>query len=121
MFSRTIMDFTVANVEDTLKTIKEWAHQNNYHLKKSSYSWQLFQKGTGFLVAPMMLEISYNGLTFHLEAWVRATLLARLGALFLIPAEIGIESEGFKMAIPKKIAREAVNKLLDQLGQPSIP
>jgi hypothetical protein len=43
-----------------------------------------------------------------------------MGALFLIPAEMGIESGGIKGALPRSMARNSVNKLLAQLDQPPI-
>jgi hypothetical protein len=42
-----------------------------------------------------------------------------MGALFLIPAD-RIESGGLKVALPRSMARNAVNKLLSELGQPPI-
>ena len=98
-----------------------WAGQNGYTIKQDSSSERLYQKGVGFLVAPMMLSVRSDGQQVTLEAWVRANLFVRLGALFLIPAEMGIESGGFKLVVPRNIARKAVNQLLPQLGQPPIP
>jgi hypothetical protein len=34
---------------------------------------------------------------------------------------MGIESGGFRAVLPRSIARNAINILLNQLGQPSIP
>jgi hypothetical protein len=72
------------------------------------------------MVAPMMLQLQQADGQLHLEAWIRGTLLARMGSFFLLPAEMGIESGGFRAVIPRGVARGAVNKLLNSLGQPSI-
>jgi hypothetical protein len=39
---------------------------------------------------------------------------------FMLPAEMGIESGGFKGVLPRKIARDGVNALLKLLNQPLI-
>jgi hypothetical protein len=120
MSSRTVIDFQVGNADDTWKAIDQWAQENGYNQKEASGSFKRFQKGVGFLVAPMMLEVTIEGQNAHLEAWVRANLFVRAMALFIVPSEMGIHSGGVKMAVPRKIARNAVNKLLEQLNQPLI-
>lgn len=119
MTSRTIRDFGVE--AEIWPTVAGWAAETGFRLKESSDSQRLYQKGRGFLVAPMMLEISSAAGQVHLEAWVRANVFARLMALFLIPAEMGVESGGFRMVAPRRIARQAINKLLERLGQSPIP
>ncbi len=120
MERRTIIDFTIDNEEETWKVINQWAQENNYKPKESTGQGKLFQKGTGFLVAPMMFEVTIEGQALHMEAWIRANLLNRIFSLFILPAEMGIPSGGIKAVAPRKIARKAVNKLLEQLGQPLI-
>ena len=118
MSKRTVLDFGIQ--ADPWLTIDSWAQQSGYRLKEGSGANRLYQKGTGFMVAPMMLLLQQADGQLHLEAWIRGTLLARIGSLFIIPAEMGIESGGFRATIPRGIARSAVNKLLNSLGQPSI-
>jgi len=118
MNKRTVIDFDSA--DDIWTTIDQWAEESSFRKKEAGESRRLYQKGVGFLVAPMMPEISKDGKKVHLEAWVRANLLVRIFALFLIPSEMGIEPGGFKMAVPRKMARNAINKLLEKLGQPAI-
>lgn len=79
-----------------------------------------YQRGNGLLTGAMPLSVRQNGTDVHLEAWIHATLLARITALFLIPADMGIESGGFKGILPRQIARNSVNVLLAQLSQPPI-
>jgi hypothetical protein len=40
--------------------------------------------------------------------------------LFILPQEMRIESGGFRMVIPRMLARDALNKLLPQLNQAKI-
>ena len=101
-------------------TVEKWAAENGYKLQSEDATGRTYQKGVGFLVAPMMLRLAQDGDQVSGEAWIRAGLLVRIFALFLLPAEMGIESGGFKGVLPRKIARTAVNKLLAELGQTQI-
>jgi hypothetical protein len=83
-------------------------------------SGRMYQKGTGFLVAPMMLTVRQAGGRVEMEAWVRCNLFMRIMSAFMLPPEMGIESGGFKGVLPRQIARNAVNGLLGLLGQPAI-
>lgn len=100
--------------------IDQWAATESYKLQSSSSTERLYQKGTGFLVAPMMLHFRQDGAQTVMQGWIRANLLVRAFALFLLPAEMGIESGGFKAMLPRKIARTAINKLLAHLQLPAI-
>jgi hypothetical protein len=71
-------------------------------------------------MAPMMLELRQTGDKVHMEAWVRVGLMMRLLALFLIPTEMGLESGGFRLTVPRRTARGSVNELLGKLGQSPI-
>lgn|SRR5574341_1824651 len=118
MNTRTVRDFPAS--ADVWPIVETWAKESNYSLKTQTGSTRLYQRGQGFLTAPMMLEISQGGGQVHLEAWISVSPFMRLFALFLIPAEMGIESGGLQLVIPRNMARGAVNKLLNQLQQPSI-
>ncbi len=100
--------------------VEDWAGRNGYRLKESGPGERTYQKGIGFLVAPMMLKVRSDNEETVIDAWVRVNVLIRLMGLFLIPAEMGIESGGLKLAAPRSIARKAVNKLLEELEQPQI-
>ena len=80
----------------------------------------LYQKGMGILTAPMMLTLKNDGQDTIMESWVQLDILTRLMTLFLLPNEMGIESGGLRLVVPRSIARTATNKLLEQLGQPLI-
>jgi hypothetical protein len=119
MAARTVRDFHVGF--DITSKVDAWAGSNNYGFRGlSSEGTRNYERGIGIMNAAMPLTIRQTGADVHLEAWVHATLLARMGALFLIPADMGIESGGLKVALPRSMARNAVNKLLAQLGQPPI-
>lgn len=119
MNKRTTLRFVRAS--DIWPVVDKWANENGYRQKGSQGQQKLYQKGVGFLVAPMMLEVRQENQEISIEAWIRANFLVRMMALFLLPAEMGIESGGIKAILPRNIARKAVNVLLAQLGQPPIP
>jgi hypothetical protein len=66
------------------------------------------------------LTLTLSGDRMRIEAWCQATLAARILSLFILPAEITIESGGFKAVLPRKLGREEVNPLLEAFGQPPI-
>jgi hypothetical protein len=69
----------------------------------------------------MMLEISQTGGQVHMEAWVKAGWIRYLGLLYFVqPAEMGIESGGWRQPVVRRMERSAVNELLNELGQPPI-
>jgi hypothetical protein len=106
---------------DPWPVIDGWGKATGYLPQSSpSPNSRVYQKGTGFLVAPMMLAAQVDGNVLTLQAWARGTFIARLFSFFILPAEMHIGSGGFKAALPRKIARENVNKLLAQLGGPPI-
>ncbi|MEE8372256.1 MAG: hypothetical protein V3R87_00780 [Dehalococcoidia bacterium] len=118
MSKRTVRDF---NFEGELWPIVDsWAQETGYNLKESNGAKRLYQRGHGVLVAPMMLEIAQTGKDVHFEAWIRVSLMVRLFALFLLPSQMGIESGGFQGVVPRKMARAAVNKLLERIDQAAI-
>ena len=119
MNTRTKVSFQANG--DIWPLVDGWASANGYNRRAPSGSERLYQKGTGMLVAPMMLSIRQDGAVTTLEAWVRCNLFMRITSFFILPAEIGIASGGFKAVLPRKIARDAVNGLLHQLGVPLIP
>jgi hypothetical protein len=119
MTKRTVLDFPFAG--DLWTIVDPWAKENGYNQQSGDAAKRLYQKGTGLLVAPMMLEVGQKDGQVHLEAWIRCNLFVRIMSFFMLPAEMGIESGGFRAVLPRNIARGAVNKLLPQLGQPVIP
>jgi hypothetical protein len=120
MAARTIRDFQVG--VDIAPLVDAWARANHYGsrgiLPDGTRS---YQRGNGFLTGAMPFTINQSGPSVHLEAWIHATLVARILGLFLIPSDMGIESGGVRGLLPRSMARDAVNKLLAQLDQLPIP
>ena len=102
-------------------TVERWASDNGYRQKNAQDTERTYQKGVGFLVAPMMFKIRSENQETTAEAWIRVNGLVRLMTLFIVPSEMGIESGGFRLVAPRRTARKAVNKLLVQLGAAVIP
>jgi hypothetical protein len=118
MTARTHVSFlSAANV---WPAVERWSNIEDASMKASAASERLDQKGRGLLVAPMMYSFRQEGDQVAVEAWVRCNTLVRLCSLFILPSEMGIESGGFKGVLPRKIAREALNRLLQQFGAPAV-
>lgn len=111
---------TVRLNNNTLQIVEGWANANNFRLKSSSGNERTYQRGVGFLVAPTMLKIRSENHELVLEIWIRMNLFVRLSSLFILPAEIGIESGGLRAVLPRNTARNLFNQLLTHLGQPLI-
>lgn len=118
MSARTVRDFSSA--VDVWPIVEGWMGAADFRLVSQTGATRRYQRGYGFLTAPMVLEITQTGSQVHLESWISVGFIARLSALFLVPAEMGIESGGFRLVVPRNIARKAVNDLLPRLGQPPI-
>jgi len=98
----------------------KWAAMSGYELRGQDQTSRLYQRGTGFWVAPQMVRISSAQGGYVLEAWIRVPMLNRILALGLMPEEIIIDKGGFVAVIPRNRAREDVNKLLVSLNAPAI-
>jgi hypothetical protein len=119
MATRTVRDFQAGF--DVAPVVDAWAKSNHYGFRGVSPDGSRnYQRGNGLVTGAMPLTIRQDGPAVHLEAWIHATLAARLCALFLIPTDMSIESGGAKGVLPRSMARNAVNKLLAQLGQQPI-
>ena len=118
--ARTIRDFQVG--VDIAPLVDEWARANHYGFRGTSADGtRRFQRGNGMLTWAMPFTIRQSGPAVHLEAWTHVVFLTRIFSFFLIPSDMGIESGGLRGALPRGIARDAVNKLLAQFDQPLIP
>jgi len=119
MASRTVRDFQVGFDVSTI--VDSWANANHYGFRGvAPDGTRNYQRGNGILTGAMPLTIQQSGQHVHLEAWFHANTVARISALFLIPTDMGIESGGVRGALPRSMARQSVNALLAQLGQPPI-
>ena len=119
MAARTVRDFQVGF--DITPMVDAWAGSNHYGFRGvSADGTRNYQRGNGILTGAMPLTVLQTGAGVHLEAWIHSTFVARISALFLIPADMGIESGGIRGALPRSMARNAVNRLLSELGQSPI-
>jgi hypothetical protein len=106
---------------DIWPVVDRWAALNNFKVTQAVGFERVYQKGRGFLVAPMMVAIRQTGAGVGLDAWVRFSFFVRLMSFFILPPEMGIQSGGWKGVVPRSLARTAVNELLMQLRQLPIP
>ena len=112
---RTAVTFTVSG--NPWEVIAAWAKRHRYQLREpQTETVRLYQKGTGMLAAPRKAQFTLADDRVHLQAWVHVPLLARIVSLFLLPQEMGIQSGGFRAAVPRTMARDAINDLLAQVG-----
>ena len=117
---RSLVHFPIQG--DPWPTIAAWAQKHKYMPREpQTGDVKLFQKGSGFWTAPMRAQFTVQGQQMELQAWIPVPLIARIFALFMLPAEMNINSGGFRAAIPRGMARKAVNELLTQVGAPPIP
>lgn len=118
---RTVVTYAVNG--DPWPVIAAWAQKHGYLPREpQSGKVKLFQKGSGFWTAAMRAQFTYDGAgRMEVQAWIPISLFARIAALFMLPSEIHIRSGGFKAVLPRKIARTAVNDLLQQVGAVPIP
>ncbi|OFW56785.1 MAG: hypothetical protein A2W01_12570 [Candidatus Solincola sediminis] len=115
---RTVRDFMTA--APVWEILENWAQQTGYMPVSHGETSRLYQRGTGFLLAPQKLQVTWMGNSYRLEAWVKGPLFNRIVLLGLMPAEMIIDSGGFLGSPVRKLARGHVNMLLQALGQPPI-
>jgi hypothetical protein len=120
MADRTVCDFYVPF--DVAPYADAWAQANRFRLKSIDPDGaRRYQRGDGIVTGVMLAVVRQAGPAVRIETWIHATLVARIGALFLIRENMSVESGGVRGVLPRKTCREAVNKLLLQLGQQPIP
>lgn len=118
---RTVVMFDVGG-HDPWPVIAAWAQKHKFLPREpQTGNVKLFQRGSGFWTAAMRAQFTQRGDQVEMQAWLPISLFARIAALFMLPAEMHIRSGGFRAVLPRKIAREAVNELLQQVGAQPIP
>ena len=133
MDSKTVRDFNVNG--DVTAITDSWASSNDFKLMVvDPDGTRRYQRGHGLMVNAQHANVRQLGPQVHLEVWTHATLLDRISSLVwthatlldrtsslgMLPANMALESGGLRGMIPRKKARESVNQLLAQLGQPPI-
>jgi hypothetical protein len=119
MDSKTVRDFNVNG--DVTAIADSWASSSNFKLMVvDPDGTRRYQRGHGLMVNAQHANLRQAGPQVHLEVWTHATLLDRIASFGMLPANMAVESGGMRGMIPRKKARESVNQLLAQLGQPPI-
>jgi len=119
MTKRTRISFR--QTTDVFPEVERWATVTGFSRDVALDSGRLYKKGRGVLLAPMRLSVRQAGGVVEMEAWIPINIFTRIMSLFMLPSEMGIESGGFRGVMPRRIARNAINGLLRQLGQEPIP
>jgi hypothetical protein len=116
---RSVATFTVR--ADPWPLIAGWALRHRFMPREpQTGNTKLFQKGSGLLTAPMRAQFTLDGQVMHVAAWLQISLFTRIFSLFMLPAEMPVNSGGFRAVVPRSMARKAVNELLEQVGAPPI-
>ncbi len=119
MAERSVRDFQVSFLVAPIADA--WAGANGFALSGVEPDGSRhYVRGSGLLTGQMMCVVRQFGPHVRVEAYVHARMVARLSALFLIPENMSVEPGRFVGGLPKKMCRDAVDKLLAQLGQPPI-
>jgi hypothetical protein len=117
---RSIASFPIKG--DPWPVIAAWAQLHRYKPRDpQTDDVRLYQRGTAMLTAPMRVQFTRLGDVMEVMAWIHIPLLSRIFALFILPAEIHINSGGFRAIVPRNMARKAVNDLLGRTGGELIP
>ena len=94
-----------------------WAEEAGYAAVDAQAWPGLYRKGSGAMSAARMLSVAQSGSDVRIEAWVQTWPILRVLG---VPQSMGIESGGFRNAVPRKLARTDLNRLLEQLGGPVV-
>lgn len=97
--------------------VEAWAEETGYSLDSRDGEQRIYRKGYRLLMAPSWVELRREGKKVTLEAWVVADMFLILSALAGKKPETGIQSGGLTALLPRRRAREAVNRLLQRFDQ----
>ena len=107
---------------DPWPTIEAWVNTNRFAPREpQTETCKQFQRGIGFLTAPVRVQFELVGEQLTISAWLHIGILGRIGSLFVLPSRMHIRSGGFRAVVPRNSSRKSVNELLAQLGAPLIP
>lgn len=95
--------------KDVYTMVDAWAGSNGYALKHSEGDERRYQKGNGFLTAPMFLEVGKVGSKYSFKSYVRING-------FILQGDVGLAGDGFLVKLPRSIAKKAQNQLFESLG-----
>lgn len=97
-----------ASDKDVYAMVDAWAASNGYVLKRSEGDERKYQKGSGFLTAPMFLELNRVGGKYSIKSYVRISGL-------ILHGDVGLGGDGFLVKLPRSIAKKAQNQLFQSL------
>ena len=118
MNARTIRSFNVP--VDIWKIVENWAKTENFTSDESKQDRRKWHKSGGVLNSKINVEVLKDGDAYRLEAWLEPSLLTRIITIFAASREMALESGGYVLVLQRTEARDAVNRLLIDLGQPLI-
>lgn len=94
--------------QDVYAIVDAWAASNGYVLKHNQGDKRTYQKGSGFLTAPMFLELDRSGTKYSITSYVRING-------FIIQGDVALGGGGFMVKVPRSLAKKAQNQLFEQL------
>ncbi|MHB8895552.1 MAG: hypothetical protein ACYC99_10305 [Candidatus Geothermincolia bacterium] len=115
---KTVREFQFTG--DVWGIADQWAAAQGYSLMAQDEASRLYQKGSGFWLAPQMVQLSVMPQGYVLQAWVHIPLINRIMTLGLMPEEMIVDKGGFVGVIPRNRAREDANLLLVAVGAQTI-
>jgi hypothetical protein len=117
--ARSVVNFAIGG--DPWPKIGAWAQRARFLPREpQTGDVKMFQKGSGLWTAPIRAQFTKRGDQIEMQAWVHNPLFARIFSFFILPAEMNLQSGGFRAVIPRKFGRSSVNELLAELGAPLI-
>ncbi len=102
---------------DKWTKIHNWALNNKYKLleKQSDEERRIYKKRFSWLMPATYIEMYKKDKMLKLDFWVNADAYLIVSLLTFRPSEIRLDRGGLAGAVPRKMARDLVNPLLDQL------
>ncbi|SDX75788.1 hypothetical protein SAMN05421681_107258 [Lysobacter enzymogenes] len=97
-----------ASDQDVYALAQAWAGRNGYALKRSEGDLRVYQKGNGFLTAPMFLEIDRPDGRWSFKSYVRVNGV-------VVQGDVGLSGAGFLVKVPRSMAKKAQNELYASL------
>ncbi len=106
--------------DDLWQIVERWAAHAGFIEREREPNRRLYRKEGRFFMPPTYLEVRQKEGEVTLEGWVKADMLLVLNFLTGQKPESALESGGLTASVPRKRARNAINPLLESLGQKPI-
>lgn len=118
MAQRSTREFTAPG--DLWVMVAQWAQEHGFEAIEQTAEQRTYRRGRERFDYPIMVELVITQGRVRMSAWVKASAFDRGRALFLVPAEMGLESGGAQLMVARNTGRKLVNVLLSRLGQTPI-